>query len=61
MGIIYEPKKGKWWIEARTKSVIIHDCGKREIELDNEEFNDFQKTIARAKKLRRTNLCPQMK
>lgn len=53
MGIIYEPKKGKWWIEARTKSVIIHDCGSRQIELDNEEFDEFQKTINRAKKLRR--------
>lgn len=53
MGIIYEPKEGKWWIEARTKSVIIHDCGEREIELDNEEFDDFQKAVKRAKKLRR--------
>ena len=39
MGIIYEPEEGsKWWIEAREKSVLIHDCGNREIELDNEEF-----------------------
>lgn len=53
MGIIYEPKKGKWWIEARTKSVIIHDCGERSIELDNEEFDDFIYAIERANKLRR--------
>ena len=53
MGIIYEPKKGKWWIEARTKSVLIHDCGKREIELDNEEFDEFLTILKRAKNLRR--------
>ena len=41
MGIIYEPEEGKWWIEAREKSVLIHDCDKREIELDNEEFAEF--------------------
>lgn len=54
MGIIYEPKKGKWWIEARTKSVMIHDCGKREIELDDEEFEDFLDAVKRAMKLRRS-------
>lgn len=53
MCIVYEPKKGKWWIEARTKSVVIHDCGQREIELDNDEFVDFQHALTRAKKLRR--------
>jgi hypothetical protein len=53
MGVIYEIKKDKWWAEARTKSVIIHDGDKREIELDNNEFNEFQKVISKAKKLRR--------
>lgn len=55
MGIIYEPKigQGKWWIETRTKSVVIHDCGKTSIELDNNEFEDFKKAVSRAMKLRR--------
>lgn len=51
MGIIYEPKKGKWWIEAREKSMVIHDCGNREIELDNEEFPEFIRAIERARTL----------
>ena len=55
MGIIYEPEEGKWWIEARTKSVVIHDCGKREIELDNEEFPDFIRAIEKARKLIRVS------
>lgn len=55
MGIIYEPKKGnKWYIEARTKSVMIHDGGERIIELDDNEFDEFQKVVRRAKKLRRS-------
>lgn len=51
MGIIYEPEEGKWWIEAREKSILIHDCGKREIELDNEEFPEFLRAIQKARKL----------
>lgn len=52
MGIIYEPEDGsKWWIEAREKSVIIHDCGKRELELDNEEFPEFLRAFERARTL----------
>ena len=51
MGIIYEPKEGKWWIEAREKSMVIHDCGNREIELDNEEFPEFIRAIERARTL----------
>lgn len=51
MGIIYEPEEGKWWIEAREKSVLIHDCGKRGIELDNEEFPEFIRAIERARTL----------
>ncbi len=55
MGIIYEPEEGKWWIEAREKSIIIHDCGKREIELDNEEFPEFIRAIERARNLIRVS------
>jgi len=51
MGIIYEPEEGKWWIEAREKSVLIHDCGKREIELDNEEFAEFIRAVEKARTL----------
>lgn len=51
MGIIYEPEEGKWWIEAREKSVFIHDCGKREIELDNEEFAEFIRAVEKARTL----------
>lgn len=51
MGIIYEPTEGKWWIEAREKSVIIHDCGEREIELDNEEFAEFLRAVEKARTL----------
>lgn len=56
MGIIYEPEEGsKWWIEAREKSVLIHDCGKREIELDNEEFAKFIRAVERARTLIRVS------
>lgn len=51
MGIIYEPEEGKWWIECRENSVLIHDCGKREIELDNEEFPEFIRAIEKARTL----------
>jgi hypothetical protein len=51
MGIIYEPEEGKWWIETREKSVIIHDCGKRTIELDNDEFAGFLRSVERARTL----------
>ena len=52
MGIIYEPEEGsKWWIEAREKSVLIHNCNKREIELDNEEFAKFIRAVERARTL----------
>lgn len=55
MGIIHEPEEGKWWIEAREKSVVIHDCGKREIELDNEEFAEFIRAVEKARTLIRVN------
>ncbi len=56
MGIIYEPEElSKWWIEAREKSVLIHDCGKREIELDNEEFAEFIRAVERARTLIRVS------
>lgn len=51
MGVIYEPEEGKWLIEAREKSVLIHDCGKREIELDNEEFAEFIRAVEKARTL----------
>ena len=31
--------------------MVIHDCGNREIELDNEEFPEFIRAIERARTL----------
>jgi hypothetical protein len=53
MGIIYEEENSKWFIEARTKSIVISD-GDRTIELDNEEMSNFVKLVKKAKTLVRS-------